>query len=232
VSWLSKEERAFIKARLRADSDNTNDEKFRWADVLFACKDVKVWLYGLAFHTMSLPLYTLSLFLVSSYPPRPSWLYLLVTAHNYSRHGLHLGAVSAADHSSVCCSHHLHHLLGDSLGTLRTPCVVHSRHYDSGHYRIYHSPRQYEPQSATWSIVLGHILRSDWHLSICCPCAMLACNQRVGPNEARYCKCDANIDWQSGRCDWYAVVSTENRTEICLGSFIRTGLSVHEPRGG
>jgi MFS family permease len=72
VSWLSKEERAFIQARLRADSDNTNDEKFRWADVLFACKDLKVWLYGLAFHTMSLPLYTLSLFLVSSCTLRPS----------------------------------------------------------------------------------------------------------------------------------------------------------------
>lgn len=65
VSWLSKDERAFVQARLRADSDNTNDEQFRWADVWVACKDVKVWLYGLAFHTMSLPLYTLSLFLVS-----------------------------------------------------------------------------------------------------------------------------------------------------------------------
>ncbi|KAH3904717.1 hypothetical protein HBI56_215410 [Parastagonospora nodorum] len=63
VSWLSKDERAFIQARLRADSDNTNDEQFRWADVLLACKDIKIWLYGLAFHTMSLPLYTLSLFL-------------------------------------------------------------------------------------------------------------------------------------------------------------------------
>src|SRR5690349_2672167 len=61
VSWLSKDERDFIKARLHADSDATNDEKFRWADVWLACKDVKVWLYGLGFHTMSLPLYTLSL---------------------------------------------------------------------------------------------------------------------------------------------------------------------------
>jgi hypothetical protein len=66
VSWLSKDERAFVQARLRADSDNTNDEQFRWADVWIACKDVKVWLYGLAFHTMSLPMYTLSLFLASS----------------------------------------------------------------------------------------------------------------------------------------------------------------------
>lgn len=65
VSWLSKEERAFVRARLKADSDATNDEKFSWAEVRVAAKDIKIWLYALAFHTMSLPLYTLSLFLVS-----------------------------------------------------------------------------------------------------------------------------------------------------------------------
>lgn len=64
VSWLSDKERSFIQARLRADSDSTNDEKFTWADVWVAAKDIKCWLYGLGFHTMSLPLYTLSLFLV------------------------------------------------------------------------------------------------------------------------------------------------------------------------
>ena len=65
VSWLSKEERTFVQARLKADSDATNDEAFSWAEVLLASKDIKVWLYAFAFHTMSLPLYTLSLFLVS-----------------------------------------------------------------------------------------------------------------------------------------------------------------------
>lgn len=64
VSWLSKDERSYIQARLRADSDATNDEKFTWAAVWHACKDTKIWLYGFCFHTMSLPLYTLSLFLV------------------------------------------------------------------------------------------------------------------------------------------------------------------------
>ncbi|KAI4642449.1 uncharacterized protein J4E79_011511 [Alternaria viburni] len=63
VSWLSKEERAFVQARLKADSDATNDEAFSWAEVLLAAKDIKIWLYAFAFHTMSLPLYTLSLFL-------------------------------------------------------------------------------------------------------------------------------------------------------------------------
>lgn len=59
VSWLSNKERAFIKARLKADSDATNDEAFSWDAVLNGCKDPKVWLYGLGFHTMSLPLYTI-----------------------------------------------------------------------------------------------------------------------------------------------------------------------------
>ncbi|KAF2261853.1 MFS nicotinic acid transporter-like protein Tna1 [Lojkania enalia] len=63
VSWLSDGERSFIKTRLKADSDATNNEQFSWAEVWVACKDLKCWLYGLGFHTMSLPLYTLSLFL-------------------------------------------------------------------------------------------------------------------------------------------------------------------------
>jgi hypothetical protein len=64
VSWLSDKERTYIQARLKADSDATNDEVFTWAAVWVACKDIKCWLYGFCFHTMSLPLYTLSLFLV------------------------------------------------------------------------------------------------------------------------------------------------------------------------
>jgi hypothetical protein len=76
VSWLSDDERAFVEARLRADSDATNHEQFRWSEVIEALKDVKIWLYGLGFHTMSLPLYTLSLFLVSFVPPLPSHILL------------------------------------------------------------------------------------------------------------------------------------------------------------
>ncbi|KAF2118298.1 MFS transporter [Lophiotrema nucula] len=63
VNWLSDDEKSYIQARLRADSDSTNDEQFSWAEVWVACKDIKCWLYGFGFHTMSLPLYTLSLFL-------------------------------------------------------------------------------------------------------------------------------------------------------------------------
>jgi hypothetical protein len=62
ASFLTNKERKFIRARLAGDSDSTHDERFNWANVLKAIKDPKCWLYGLAFHTTSLPLYTFSLF--------------------------------------------------------------------------------------------------------------------------------------------------------------------------
>lgn len=65
AGFLSSEERSVIQARLAADSDSTHDERFTWGNVLRAFKDPKCWLYGLGFHTTSLPLYTYSLFLVS-----------------------------------------------------------------------------------------------------------------------------------------------------------------------
>jgi hypothetical protein len=61
--FLSEPERAYIHARLKGDNDATNNEAFAWANVSSALRDYKCWLYGLGFHTMSLPLYTLSLFL-------------------------------------------------------------------------------------------------------------------------------------------------------------------------
>lgn len=65
AEFLSDKERKFIRNRLSSDSDATHDETFTWANALKAFKDPKCWLYGMAFHTTSLPLYTFSLFLVS-----------------------------------------------------------------------------------------------------------------------------------------------------------------------
>lgn len=74
-TFLSDKERRYIHERLAADSDSTNDELFSWAAVKEALGDPSCWLYGLGFHTMSLPLYTLSLFLVRALTlrtrPRP-----------------------------------------------------------------------------------------------------------------------------------------------------------------
>ncbi|KAI0150717.1 major facilitator superfamily domain-containing protein [Xylariaceae sp. FL1272] len=63
AKFLNSDERKFIHQRLAADSDATHDEKFSWSAVRDALRDPKCWLYGLGFHTLSLPLYTLSLFL-------------------------------------------------------------------------------------------------------------------------------------------------------------------------
>lgn len=65
ASFLSDSERAVIQHRLKEDSDATEDEAFNWHNVRKAFTDIKVYLYALGFHTMSLPLYTLSLFLPS-----------------------------------------------------------------------------------------------------------------------------------------------------------------------
>ncbi|KAF3024803.1 hypothetical protein E8E14_009040 [Neopestalotiopsis sp. 37M] len=62
-TFLTEDERQFIQQRLATDSDAMHDEHFSWAAVREAFKDPNCWLYGLGFHTMSLPLYTLSLFL-------------------------------------------------------------------------------------------------------------------------------------------------------------------------
>lgn len=70
ANFISPAERLFIHNRLAADSDATHDERFTWGNVLEAIKDPKCWLYGVGFHTMSLPLYTFSLFLVGV-PLRP-----------------------------------------------------------------------------------------------------------------------------------------------------------------
>lgn len=65
AKFLSDAERRFIHHRLANDSDATHDETFTWDGVRQALRDPKCWLYGLGFHTMSLPLYTFSLFLPS-----------------------------------------------------------------------------------------------------------------------------------------------------------------------
>ncbi|KAL1617979.1 hypothetical protein SLS54_007512 [Diplodia seriata] len=65
ASFLTPAERTHTTTRLAADSDATAAEPFSWPLVLHSLRDPKCWLYGLAFHTLSLPLYTLSLFLPS-----------------------------------------------------------------------------------------------------------------------------------------------------------------------
>ena len=63
ANFLTPKERETVIAGLKKDGDASRDEEFSWAGVRQALKDPKIYLYGLCFHTMSLPVYTLSLFL-------------------------------------------------------------------------------------------------------------------------------------------------------------------------
>ena len=65
AKFLTPKERECVLERLKNDSDAARDEKFTWAGVLQALKDPKIYLYGLCYHTASMPGYTLSLFLPS-----------------------------------------------------------------------------------------------------------------------------------------------------------------------
>ena len=63
AKFLTKDETAYVHARLKADSDATNDEAFTWRNVASCLKDPKCWLYGLVFshpesavvHLISIP---------------------------------------------------------------------------------------------------------------------------------------------------------------------------------
>ena len=63
AEFLTSKEREYLIAQLKQDGDAVQDEEFSWGGVRKALKDPKVYLYGLCFHTVSLPVYTLSLFL-------------------------------------------------------------------------------------------------------------------------------------------------------------------------
>ncbi|KAF7982915.1 hypothetical protein HWV62_25190 [Athelia sp. TMB] len=61
---LTEAERERLIARLKADSDAANEEKFQWVFVRRAWTDHLVWAYALLFHGFAFVLYSLSLFMV------------------------------------------------------------------------------------------------------------------------------------------------------------------------
>ena len=63
AKFLTPEEREYTLERLSKDTDAARNEEFTWSGVRQALKDPKIYLYGLFYHTMSLPFYTLSFFL-------------------------------------------------------------------------------------------------------------------------------------------------------------------------
>lgn len=63
AKFLTPREREYVIARLKEDSDASQEEKFTWGGVVQALRDPKVWLYGICFHTINLPICTLGIFL-------------------------------------------------------------------------------------------------------------------------------------------------------------------------
>ncbi|KAI0685413.1 major facilitator superfamily domain-containing protein [Cytidiella melzeri] len=63
AKWLTEAERSRLLARLAADSDTANKEKFEWVYVRQAFTDHLAWGYALLFHGHAFVLYTLSLFM-------------------------------------------------------------------------------------------------------------------------------------------------------------------------
>lgn len=63
ATFLTLAERRAAEQRLAADSDSGEKETFSWSNVLKALRDPQCWLYCFELRFMSLPLYTLSLFL-------------------------------------------------------------------------------------------------------------------------------------------------------------------------
>lgn len=107
-----------------------HDEHFSWAAVREAFKDPNCWLYGLGFHTMSLPLYTLSLFLVSKALFSNKNISLTVSHHlanHYQESGLYGRYRTTADGASVCfCLSH-NNLHSHSFGKARSARYVYWR---------------------------------------------------------------------------------------------------------
>lgn len=61
--FLTPKEREYVIGRLKDDCDAVRDESFTWDGVFQALKDPKVWLYGLCFHTVGVPISSLGSFL-------------------------------------------------------------------------------------------------------------------------------------------------------------------------
>lgn len=63
AKFLSQRERKTLNSLLFEDNDALRDEPWSWAEVRRTFRDVKVWLYTIAWMGQALPLYTVTLFL-------------------------------------------------------------------------------------------------------------------------------------------------------------------------
>jgi hypothetical protein len=189
VSWLSDQERACVLARLEADSDATNHEVFLWSDVLVALKDYKCWLYGFGYYTISLPLYTLSLFLVSLIKCSANVHQIIKTpSANYcERHGLYLCTIATPHNPAICRRHRLHSGVGRIVREVPAPGCLHHDHDQHSYHRIYHPPHQRASIEAPRHLLYRRLLCRGWYLPVSRTYSFVASYQRLWADKARCC---------------------------------------------
>lgn len=204
-TFLAPDEKAFVTARLKADSDASNSEQFEWSEVWKAFKDPKVWLYCAHFHTLSLPLYTLSLFLVSHY------IYIskstsiaaeandITTALDHQELRLYSFLCPAPHYSSLRSGNYAHRHLRHYRREVPPQKRLHHDLIAHGHNRLHNSACQRTSHSPSCRKLCRHLLRRSRHLPFHSFSPVASSHQRIWPDEASYGDGYANHYRQSGR---------------------------------
>jgi hypothetical protein len=175
--FLNDNERAFIQQRLTIDRDLTTSEGFTWANVAGALTDYKVWLYALAYHSMSLPLYTLSLFLptiITNLGYTAAAAQVILSPTNLLKPILTV--LQVAYNPSIRARHMPHSRHRHALRAKAAPRSIHHGIFSRRYHRLLYPPRQHcSPQEQgwdsgiheTWHLVRGNVLLRCRHLPRC-----------------------------------------------------------------
>ena len=210
ATFLSEEERARVYTRLKASNDATRDEAFSWKNVTMALKDPKVLLYGLGFHTMSLPLYTLSLFLPT-----------IIKALGYTSAQAQLLTVPPYSVATVLT---LIVAVASEKTKIRAPFIMGTSSLAIIGYIILLT------STKPGVSYFGDDSCSSGHLSICRHCTFVAGEQRKWTNEACNGQCTTNLDWKPRGCFGHSALPKHGWTKIFPGSRFRIGIPLHECR--
>lgn len=222
AKFLSEHERRIIRTRLKYDGDANDEEAFDWANVKKAVGDVKVWLYGMCFHTMSLPLYTLSLFMVSETACVLVLQFadIVRAADDYQGAGIHSGAGAADDDPAVCRRGSADNFGGDGVGA-HTPARVLYHGLLRAQYHRLHRPFSLHLRRG---VLLWYDPRRSRNLPRHRAHACLAREQCLCTDEACNGNGNADLNREPWRNPGDSVVQAEYRTKVLLGTWVRAGV--------
>jgi len=180
ATFVTPEEKELVTARLQADSDAVADESVSWKNVLSAMSDYKVWLYGACFHTLSLPLYTLSMFLVHSSPDHFLKRQKLTTspAINHQRPRLQRRRSPTPNNPTIRSGNHPNRSLRRRLGTLLPPRPLYPLFHLDRHHRLHHPAKQHLANRQTGHLLPRSLLRRSRNLPLRSPSPLLASGER------------------------------------------------------